>query len=323
MNACLSAFKHPRPYLHGKLNAGYIWLRDALVRECCLIFTLLQNSPPSVKSVICSLCTGLHLQKKHTTYDRRSDLTESKIGSPFVMNDLMCANRKQNEELPFVIPGVLGSEEDILQLLRAPLQRALFCLSNALHLCTFNSKDQDQNEGVIMHDNEEAIRILVAYVRLELGDPVVALNMAKSVLLNRSHNDPPTAISTKRKALAKLYACEALCCIGNAPAALQMILKSNMDSISDSEQRDPPADPLEKLVDDMSWRMDKCDARALVNVALGATFAVNGDLGKAENHAKVALAVNLKSVKARNALLFCLLRRGDTVGALNILRMAR
>ena len=104
-----------------------------------------------------------------------------------------------------------------------PLPRALSCLRIALTLC-MNEDNKDL-------DCIEATRLSIAYVMLELGDPIQSIEMAKLVYesdqktttdgkTGNDNNIINAALSLHRKATARLYACEAFCKVGNPREAI-------------------------------------------------------------------------------------------------------
>jgi len=122
----------------------------------------------------------------------------------------------------------IGSPNDLNQIESMLLPRALACLRIAITLCN-NTHAPD-------FDCLEATRLSLAYVMLELNEPIECLEMARLVYNNNANDVEGThenenddnnvlrkALSDRRKATAKLYACEAFCKIGNSKKAFETI----------------------------------------------------------------------------------------------------
>lgn len=216
---------------------------------------------------------------------------------------------------PITVHGILGSDEDISQVQRAPLHRALFCLNNALHLCAI----RDNSESLVRDNYIETIRVALAYVYLELGEASSALHASQKALSIVRNDRAPSGPSFKRLERLRLYACEASCILGNPNEALNFldIDRINIDAdLEQSQKHNVGMDSLPNTPNDLPD-----DAKELACIAACASYAAKNELDLAKTFADKAFAFNENSIKTRNALLYCLLKNGDTDAALQVLRM--
>eukprot|EP00804_Cyclotella_cryptica_P018639 CCRYP_011423-RA/>CCRYP_011423-RA protein AED:0.01 eAED:0.01 QI:73/1/1/1/1/1/2/2671/890 len=111
-----------------------------------------------------------------------------------------------------------------------PLPEAVRYLYKAIHLCK-TSLTANPTDMLSTMDTEcyESALVSLAYAKMELKDPVGALEACRSLI---GDNKPaPTTQASKRHAICRLYAAEALCDLGDAQAALIMLFGS--DNISE------------------------------------------------------------------------------------------
>lgn len=167
-----------------------------------------------------------------------------------------------DKERDFNLSQNLGSPDDTTQVTQNPLPRALSCLRVALTLCT---NDVSNPIGKDM-DCIEATRLSLAYVLLEMEEYVGALDMAMLVYgkndvdqesynnSNANRNSDATgsnivrrSLSRRRKATARLYACEAYCRIGDTKEAV-LVLCGEPPAVS--EDNDSDIDTAQKWIGD-------------------------------------------------------------------------
>lgn len=251
----------------------------------------------------------------------------------------------------------LGSPDDLADVQKKPLHRALYCLEMAYQLCNSvpspSSTLPNPNEAPD-DDCLEATLLALAYVNLELGDPVAALAAAREMLPEGSSNDdeggPVVPERRRRRATARLYACEALCHVGDPSGALEMLCgeeRRHADE-GDDEEAEPRGAPsstgparrrgisLEKLVEDLSAARDGeeredssngNDAECMANLAAAGASAASGDMDGAERRAQAALASGVPGTRgvaiARRFVVYCMLCRGDVTGSMEVLREDR
>lgn len=101
----------------------------------------------------------------------------------------------------------------------AMLSRATSCFYKAIHLSKPNAGASTDEECY-----EEAIMSL-AYVKMELNDPVGALETCKHMLDGDA--SIPTSATSRMRAVCRLYAAEAHCLLGDATAAMLLIFGSS------------------------------------------------------------------------------------------------
>ena len=100
---------------------------------------------------------------------------------------------------------MLGSEHDISFVKRYPLTRALFCLNTCIRL---------KNDGIAGGGNEEdencieSARVVLAYVWLELHNPILAMKETDAVI-HGPDNKNFQLDRNRRLAIAHAYAHEA------------------------------------------------------------------------------------------------------------------
>mmetsp|Transcript_60432 Transcript_60432/g.89655 ORF Transcript_60432/g.89655 Transcript_60432/m.89655 type:complete len:375 (+) Transcript_60432:139-1263(+) len=103
--------------------------------------------------------------------------------------------------------------------------------------------NKKQNRMAVDEDCLEATRTALAYVKLEMNDPVMALQLCRLVLSNpvpttNSSSDWSRAVSLRRRATVRMYACEAISRVGNANDAMNFMLypgSSKEDKSKDME----------------------------------------------------------------------------------------
>lgn len=109
--------------------------------------------------------------------------------------------------------------EDLTEVPINPLARAVYCLERVVYL---GGKD----EGHADWECYESALISLAYVKMELNDPVGASEACRPILeagitIQSTGNENVRATSSlRRRALARVYTCEALCLLGDTNGAL-------------------------------------------------------------------------------------------------------
>ena len=208
----------------------------------------------------------------------------------------------------------LGSEEDLRNISTNPLPRILSCLEKAQSL-SGGSTDADL-------DCFEAATLSLAYVKLEMNDAAGALEMCKVILgsddimaIAKEDRSSYTSESLRRRAMARVYACEAFCRLGDPNSALFIV---------ESESS------LQCLASDISASSStQHDAYAqfATRATASGTFSSTGSFDRSKLHASMTtrVAENLTADKTDNVFekrvhLFSCLKEGDTDGAIAILR---
>jgi hypothetical protein len=236
----------------------------------------------------------------------------------------------------------LGSPRDMQQLKDTPLLRAMSCLQMAhrlLHSRT-QTDDKENTEHVIVSiDDKEcllATRLAMAYVHLEWSDYVLALRMSRLVLgdiadwkdtSSSAENTKAHLLRLRQAATAKLYACEALCAMGNPTEAMEMLQQNDADK---SEAKKDENASLARLASDLAMNSDDSSAtqsrrleKALegVHISASGAAAAAGNLVLAKKHAMHASSI-CTTVESRRAMLYCMMKEGNHEGALALIRSA-
>jgi hypothetical protein len=217
----------------------------------------------------------------------------------------------------------LGSEDDLRNISTNPFPRILSCLEKAQHLSSGLKEGQNMDPDL---DCFEAATLSLAYAKLELKDAAGALEMCKVVLgsdniaaIAKEDRSNHTSESLRRRAMARLYACEAFCRLGDPKSALFIVesesslrcLASDM-SASNSTQHD-------------------AYAQFATRATASGTFSSTGSFERSKLHASMTTGVaakltvdktkgNVDNVFEKRVHLFSRLKEGDTDGAIAILR---
>ena len=214
----------------------------------------------------------------------------------------------------------LGSEDDLRNISTNPLPRILSCLEKAQNLSSGGSEDGKDL------DCFEASTLSLAYAKLELKDASGALEMCKVILgsdnisaVAKEDRSSYTSKSLRRRAMARLYACEAFCRLGDPNAALFIV---------ESESS------LQCLASDISASnstQHHAYAQFATRATASGTFSSTGSFDRSKLHASITTRVaesltadktkgNVDNVFEKRVHLFSRLKEGDTDGAIEILR---
>ena len=245
----------------------------------------------------------------------------------------------------------IASEEDFREVSTNPLPRASFCLYRALYLSNSNlaqnAGEPDAQSSTIEQscnidgDGFESALLSLAYVKLELMDPIGALEMCKLILGSNffpqcdvDGQDSHTVLSRRRHAIARLYLCEALCLLGDANDAINVLFGDRHDN-DETLQRlaeDFAMDATSKATkydkkqvnSSLPSRID--DARDIVHATASGLFSSLENVEKAKQYASHVKNTNVMeesrlnySSFERQVLLYCLLKENDTEGAVALL----
>nr|GMD82775.1 CCR4-NOT transcription complex subunit 10 [Ipomoea batatas] len=177
---------------------------------------------------------------------------------------------------------------------------------------------------------EQALLADLAYVHLELGDPLRALSTARSLL-------KLTECSKIYTFLGNVYAAEALCLLSRPKEAaehLSMYLSGGKGVDQPFSQEDVEAWRVEKVVDSEesnggSTTMNESqgfvflkpeEARGILFANLAAMSAVQGDFEQAQAYAAAAVSIIPRSTKAMLTAIYVDLLQGKTKEAVGKLR---
>lgn len=222
-----------------------------------------------------------------------------------------------------LIECTLGSEDDLRNISTNPLPRILSCLEKAQNLSSGSKEGKDVDADL---DCFEASTLSLAYVKLELKDAAGALEKCKVILgsdniaaVAKEDRSNYTSASLRRRSMARLYACEAFCRLGDPNSAL---------FIMESESA------LQCLASDISASSStQHDAYAqfATRATASGTFSTTGSFDRSKLHASMTTRVtenltadktkgNIDNVFEKRVHLFSRLKEGDTEGAIAILR---
>mmetsp|Transcript_5596 Transcript_5596/g.11816 ORF Transcript_5596/g.11816 Transcript_5596/m.11816 type:complete len:480 (-) Transcript_5596:55-1494(-) len=217
----------------------------------------------------------------------------------------------------------LGSEDDMHNISTNPFPRISSCLEKAQNLSSAFKEGTDVDADL---ECFEASTLSLAYAKLELKDAAGALEMCKVILgtdniaaIAKEERSKYTSESLRRRAMARLYACEAFCRLGDPNSALFIV---------ESESS------LQCLASDISAsNSTQHDAYAqfATRATASGTFSSTGSLDRSKLHASMTSRVaenltadktkgNVDNVFEKRVHLFSRLKEGDTDGAIAILR---
>lgn len=264
-------------------------------------------------------CIGIHadLRRKRRREDGMADNSGLALrrdpSTDGVIINVSSAEHSRSAAAPAAeLAPILGSPEDIVQVSADPLPRALFCLQRALRLC---ESIPGSNRAVPDNSNcREAAAVSLAFVYLELNDPMAALSMAGRVLNGNPGNSsdavPGDAMFLRRRATARLYSCEALCMLNEPRRALCVLVGD--DHATEPAVADGAALPIvtaeaaevlarqlamlttsergESKAPKSSWGRGRLeDARSAISVTSSGCAVLVGDLRTARDHAVRAI----------------------------------
>lgn len=114
----------------------------------------------------------------------------------------------------------IWSSESAETLVNDPVMKGIECLNNCISLCI-----QKPNEHVSCL---ESARVALAYIWMEVGNPVSVLHLANEVLdisIPEKETDDveEVQLSNQRRATMRLYAFEAMCLIGGANSGFKFL----------------------------------------------------------------------------------------------------
>jgi hypothetical protein len=217
----------------------------------------------------------------------------------------------------------MGSEEDLRNISTNPFPRILSCLEKAQHL----SNGLETGDDVYVDtDCFEASTLSLAYAKLEMKDAAGALEMCKLVLgsddfATTAEEDRSnyTSESLRRRAMARLYACEAFCRMGDPTSALVVVESESFlqciasdVSASNSTQHDAYAQFVTRAAASGALSSAGMFERSKLHASMttGAAKTLTADKTKG----------NVDNVFEKRILLFSCLNEDDTDGAIAILQ---
>jgi hypothetical protein len=230
----------------------------------------------------------------------------------------------------------LASPKDLEQVQTNPLPRARLSLERAIAL--FDQQQQDDKDGIT------SAHLSMSFVCLEDGDYPMALEHAKWVLTSNENNHNSItgeeevdsvlkATSQRQLATARMYASEASCARGDAVQSMLHLVGDGKADAFDRLASDLAGGvTIETAASNPSAKRRLAKAQTFVRCSASAASAHLGNLPAAKQLAMSAQAMEDaarpvvsrgEGSSARRALVYCLLREGNSGAALTLMRSAR
>lgn len=234
------------------------------------------------------------------------------------------------------LPTDLGNKEDLEYTSSNPLSRALYSLNRCISLIN-ESFEHNTFEGSSNSDVEETAKVALAYVWLELNEPLSVVQIANTVLQTQSFSnfedqddDKKFPESLRRRLTLRLYACEAMHILGN-PEKARIFL---MDGDSPQEREEfithlsnnltVPSEGRSKSSSETTNKSELVEIETLIQISLTGALdsmvrakACKGSLNYQSQNKPGAVYMDGST---RKALIHCLLLDGNNEKALLILK---
>lgn len=234
------------------------------------------------------------------------------------------------------LPTDLGNKEDLEYTSSNPLSRALYSLNRCISLINENF-EHNTFEGSSNSDVEETAKVALAYVWLELNEPLSVVQIANTVLQTQpfsncedQDDDKKIPESLRRRLTLRLYACEAMHILGN-PEKARIFL---MDGDSSQEREEfithlsnnltVPSEVRAKSSSETTNKSEPVEIETLIQISLSGaldsmvrTKTCKGSLNYQSQNEPGAAYMDGST---RKALIHCLLRDGNNEKALLILK---
>ena len=223
-----------------------------------------------------------------------------------------------------------GDGDDLAQVKKDPLVRAHTCLETSLHLL-----EQEKSASVDTHALTST-RLALSYVSLELRDFSRALKMARLVIdeasvkadsiSSDSKAEPRNSGELRKIATARMYASEAACAMGDAPAGMRFLVGDGQDDAFDRLASELGGVTMKAAATNIKGKARLARAQSMVRSSASAASAVLGNIGPAKQLAMSAQAMedayssSREGSTARRALVYCMLREGNCGAALSLLK---
>lgn len=227
----------------------------------------------------------------------------------------------------------LASPEDLEHVRSAPLSRARFALEQAIQL--YDARYQQHKQQVEIFGLSSA-RLSLAYVCLEEGDYHQALDHANWVLdqPTSTANDMDSIRQTvlkKQHATARMYAAEAAANVGDAMASMHFMIGDGKDDVFDRLASDLAGVTIGTAASNPAGKARLAKAQVMVRCSASVASACVGNVPGAKQLAMRAQAMEgacSPSIRgdaslARQVLVYCMLKEGNTGGAVTLLSSGR
>ena len=219
----------------------------------------------------------------------------------------------------------LASVEDLEQVQRNALPRARACLETSLEL--FQDGSGSDKVGIA------SAQLAMSYVSLEYRDFETALRYARLVVDSPIDKSSLELVSLnmfqRQQATARMYASEAACALGDAMASMKFLVGDGKDDAFDRLASELGGVTIETAAANGRGKARLANAQAMVRCSACAASASLGHLAAAKQLAMSAQAMedacssSRERSSARRALVYCMLREGNSSAALTLLRSVR
>ena len=206
------------------------------------------------------------------------------------------------------------------QINRFPELRARYCLERVIR--------SDPDETILL-----SAKLSLAFTLLAFREYRKVLELARQVMdapdPSVDQADISFRVHRRRVAVAKLYAAEALCAIGEAAEARNFLLGDGKGDAIDRLASDLGGVTLETDAANGKGKRRLARAQTMVRSSASAATAAMGNSTTAKQLAMQAQAMedayesNREKSSARRALVYCLLREGNHSAALSLLQSMR
>lgn len=214
----------------------------------------------------------------------------------------------------------IASKEDLDQINRFPELRARYCLERVIQ--------SEPNETILL-----SAKLSLAFTLLAFREYRKVLELARQVIdapePTVDLDDISFRVHKRRVAVAKLYAAEASCAIGEAAEARSLLLGDGKGDAIDRLASDLGGVTLETAAANGKGKRRLARAQTMVRSSASAATAAMGNSTTAKQLAMQAQAMedayesNREKSSARRALVYCLLRECNHSAALSLLQSMR
>lgn len=226
----------------------------------------------------------------------------------------------------------VDGSDDMEKVKKNPLIRAQACLETSFHLL-----QQEKDSAPDIHALTST-ELALSYVSLELRDYSRALKMAKLVIDGDAPKAEPSSPNNKSEtstenrgelrkiATARMYASEASCALGDAPAGMRFLVGDGQDDAFDRLASELGGVTMKTAATNIKGKTRLARAQSMVRSSASAASAVLGNIGPAKQLAMSAQAMedayssSREGSTARRALVYCMLREGNNGAALSLLK---
>lgn len=305
--------------------------------ECmntCVKHSGIFSQRPRCWLLMAEACIGIHAENKKTSSSTVFSTVEVKGEAKGLLIQSASASdaaRSSSAEQEETKSAEVNDVDDLEQIKKAPLVRAHTCLETSLHLL-----EQDKS-GVVDRHALSSTQLALAYVSLEIRDFKRALKMARAVIDAGAVPEPAGDANSKAEATknrsdlrkiatARMYASEASCAMGEAPVGMRFLVGDGQDDAFDRLASELGGVTIKSAATNVKGKARLARAQSMVRSSASAASAVLGNIGPAKQLAMSAQAMedayssSREGSTARRALVYCMLREGNSGAALSLLK---